>query len=127
MSLARYPALVLGMVASVIQVGSGLFLDLTVAQTSLINAAVVAILGAVTAWLVKGDALVGALVGVGQALLALMIGFGLVLSPELQASIMALVSAAAAAYVHTQVVAPVPPQPGSSPLEPTVVPPPPPL
>jgi len=127
MSLARYPALTLGMLASVVQVATGLFGSLTSSQTALLNAAVVAIFGAVTAWLVKGDALVGALIGVGQALLALMIGFGLVLSPELQASIMALVSAAAAAYVHTQVIAPVPPQPGTSPLEPTVVVPPPPL
>jgi hypothetical protein len=126
MSLARFPALTLGMVSSIVQAVSGLFLALSPHQTALINALVVAVLGVVTAWLVKGDALVAALVGVGQAMLALLIGFGLNLPTDLQASIMAFVAAAAAAYVHTQVVAPVPAEPGSSPLEPTVVVPPPP-
>jgi hypothetical protein len=126
MSLARFPALTLGMVSSIVQVVTGLFLTLSPHQTSLINALVVAILGAVTAWLVKGDALVAALVGVAQAMLALLIGFGLDLPPDLQASIMAFVAAVSAAYVHTQVTAPVPHEPGSSPLEPSVVPPPPP-
>jgi hypothetical protein len=125
MPLARFPALTLGMLSSIVQAITGLFLALSPHQTALINALVVAILGAVTAWLVKGDALVAALVGVGQAMVALLIGFGLDLPPDLQASIMALLAAAAAAYVHTQVTAPVPPTPGSSPLEPTVVPPPP--
>lgn len=126
MSLARFPALTLGMVSGAVQVVAGLFLALSPHQTSLINALVVAVLGVVTAWLVKGDALVAALIGVAQAMLALLIGFGLNLPTDLQASIMAFVAAVAAAYVHTQVTAPVPHEPGSSPLEPTVTPPPPP-
>lgn len=126
MTFTRLPALTLGMAAAAVQVAAGLFLRLTPDQTALVNAVIVAAIGVATAWLVKGDALVAALVGVGQAVLALTLGFGLAIPAPLQASIMGLVAAVAAAYVHTQVVAPVPAEPGWSPLEPAVVIPPPP-
>src|SRR4051812_22935337 len=126
MSLARFPALTLGMVSSIVQAVSGLFLALSPHQTALINALVVAVLGVVTAWLVKGDALVAAFVRVRQAMLALLVGFGLNLPPDLQAPIMAFLAAAAAAHGPTQGLPPGPAGPGAPPLEPTVVVPPPP-
>jgi hypothetical protein len=125
-NIVRFPALALGALASIGQVLPALAFSVTPNQQSLIAALIVAILGAGTSWLTKGDSLVASLVAVGQAMLALMLGFGLHLSPDLQGAIMALVAAAAAAYVHTQVSAPVPPEPGSSPLEPSVPVPPPP-
>jgi hypothetical protein len=123
MQLSRFPALAFGVLAAGVQVLVGLVGHLSPEQTGLINALVVAILGAATTWLVKGDAIVASLMGVAQALLALMLGFGLAIPPNSQATIMALVSALVAAFVHSQVTGPVPAEPGSSPLEPASVPP----
>jgi hypothetical protein len=117
MNIARFPTLTVGVVAAALQVVSGLWLHWSPDQSAVVNAVVVAAAGVITAWLVKGDALVAALVGLGQALLALTLGFGLTLDTPTQAAIMTLVSALAAAYVHTQVAGPVPAEVGSSPLE----------
>lgn len=124
MNWKRFPALILGLVAVVVQVGGPLLFAFSPEQDALVAAVTVALVGVATAWLVRGDALVAAIVGLAQAMLALGLGFGLALPADTQSLIMAAVAAAAAAFVHSQVVGPVPATLGHSPLAVVPVPPP---
>ena len=74
------------------------------------NAAVVAAGGLLTAAFVKGDQVLPALIGFIKAAFALILGLGVVLPVNLETGILAIVSAIGAAYVRTQVTAPVPPK-----------------
>lgn len=120
MDFRRFPTLIISVIAVLVQIGSTALVDLTPAQQGLISAAVLAASGVATAWLVKGDALVAAIVGAGQALLALGIGFGLELPAETQTMVLSTLTLLAGAFVHSQVTAPVPAREGSSPLVPAV-------
>lgn len=75
------------------------------------NAAVVMAGGLLTAVFVKGDQALPALIGFIKAAFALIISLGVALPVNLETGIIAIVSAIGAAYVRTQVVAPVPPKP----------------
>jgi hypothetical protein len=103
---SRDPALYLTLIATVIRLSS-IWLHLSVEQQALLNAAVTAAAGLLVAAIVRHDGQMAALVGVVQALLAVAIGFGLHVSAENQAVLMSFVGALAAAFVRTQVVAPV--------------------
>ncbi|MGH2595791.1 MAG: hypothetical protein ACRDH7_07485 [Actinomycetota bacterium] len=70
-------------------------------QTALVLAVVVAVFGVVTAYLTK-DTLLGVLVGLTKAVIALVIGFGLTLSPELTAALIAFVTIAVSFFQRTQ-------------------------
>jgi hypothetical protein len=74
---------------------------------AVLNAAATAVAGLIVALVVRKDGQVAAILGVAQALLALAIGFGLDLSAERQAVVMSVVGAVAAAFIRSQVVAPV--------------------
>ncbi len=110
MRLSRDPALWLGLIAAVIQLTAAFIFPLTVEQQAVLNALAVAVAGVVTAVVVRRDGQAAAIVGFAQAAIAVGLGFGLEISTEGQAAIMAAVSTAAAMFVRTQVVAPVSPE-----------------
>jgi len=106
-SLGRDPAVWLTLFATAVRLGGAFLFDITDGQQAVLNAAATAIAGLIVAIWVRRDGQVAALLGVAQALLALAIGFGLDVSAENQAVIMSFVGAVAAAFIRTQVVAPV--------------------
>jgi hypothetical protein len=103
----REPAVWLALIAALVQGVSGFFFELTDTQQGVINAVAIALAGFITAWAVKGDALLPALLGIVQAVLALGVAFGAHWSPDKQSLVLILVSAAFTAFVRQQVVAPV--------------------
>jgi len=107
--ISRDPALWLTLFATAVRLGAAFLFEISDAQQAWLNAAATAIAGLIVAVWVRRDGQVAALLGVAQALLALAIGFGLDVSAENQAVIMSFVGAVAAAFVRTQVVAPVDP------------------
>jgi hypothetical protein len=110
LKLSRDPALWLTLFATAVRLAAAFFTDISDEQQAVLNAAATAIAGLVVAVWVRRDGQVAALLGVAQALLALAIGFGLDLSAEGQAVIMSFVGAIAAAFIRTQVTAPVSPE-----------------
>jgi hypothetical protein len=108
MTLRREPAtLWIGLVAPIVQgLVALLFVD-DIQTQGIINAAAVAIAGAITAFLVRSDNLLPAITGAMQAVIAVALAFGLQWSPETQASIMVALGAIAAFLVRDRVNAPV--------------------
>lgn len=84
-------------------------LGFTSDQTALVMAAVVALFGVVTAYLTQ-DTMLGVLVGLVKAVIALFIGFGISVSPELTAALIGFVSVLVGLFQRTQ-TSPAP-QPG---------------
>jgi hypothetical protein len=105
--LSRDPALYLTLFATAVRLAAAFFLHLSVDQQAVLNAAATAVAGLIVALVVAKDGQVAAILGVAQALLALAVGFGLHVSADNQAVIMSFVGALVAAFVRTQVVAPV--------------------
>lgn len=105
--LTRDPALLLFLVATSVRLFSAFVIHVDDDTQALINALATAIASAIVAVIVVKDKQVPALLGVAQALLALAVGLGLHVSAENQALIMSFVGGLAAAFVRTQVVAPV--------------------
>lgn len=106
--LSRDPALYLFLVATIVKLVSAFIIKVSPDQQAVINAVAIAVAAAIVAAVVKHDGQVAAILGVAQALIALAVGFGLHLSADNQALIMSALGAIAAAFVRTQVVAPVP-------------------
>lgn len=104
----REPSLILGLIASAIQLFSAIVLPLTIEQQGVLNAVAVAVIGVVTAVAVSTDKAAPAVLGFVQAVLACALAFGLALSPEVQGAVMAFTTALVSAFVRTQVSAPVP-------------------
>lgn len=102
---AREPALILGVLAMAAQLVPPMVAALSPTWAGVVNAAVVAVAGALTAWLVGSDKLAPAILGAAQALLALSLALGLHLDASSQAGVMAAVSAATAMFIRTQVQA----------------------
>ncbi|MEV6633865.1 hypothetical protein AB0M54_24250 [Actinoplanes sp. NPDC051470] len=107
--LSRDPAFYVGLAAAAIQFFSLFVTELSGGQQAALNAVVVALAGFATALWVRRDGQIAALVGVAQAVVSGVLYFGIDLSAERQASIMALITLVAAAFVRTQVEAPAPP------------------
>lgn len=107
--LSRDPAIYVSLFATALRLAAAFWIHLTDGQQAVLNAAVTAIAGLIVAFWVARDGQVPAILGVAQALLALAIGFGLNVSAENQAVVMSLVGLVVAAFVRTQVVAPVSP------------------
>jgi hypothetical protein len=103
----RDPALWLTLIATAVRFIGAFFVDLNTEQQAVLNAAAAALASLYVACKVH-DGQVAAILGFAQALLALAIGFGLNIDAEHQAVIMSMIGAIVAAYVRTQVVAPVP-------------------
>lgn len=109
MSLKREPALFyISLLAPVVQaLAAFLFVD-DPAMQGVINAAAVAVAGAITAFLVRADNLLPALTGAAQAVIALLVAFGLDWSAEQQAALMVPIGIVAGYIVRDRVTAPVP-------------------
>lgn len=105
--LSRDPALWLFLVATVVRLFSAFVIHVDEETQAYVNAAATAIAGAVIAVIARRDGQVPAILGVVQALLALAVGLGADVSTENQALIMSAISGLAAAFIRTQVVAPV--------------------
>lgn len=104
---SRDPALYLFLVATVVRLFSAFILEVDDTTQAAVNALATAIAGVWIAFTVRRDGQVPAILGVAQAILALAVGLGLGLSAENQALIMSFVGGLAAAFIRTQVVAPV--------------------
>lgn len=105
--LSRDPALYLTLFATAVRLAAAFWLDLSDGQQAVLNATATAIAGLWVAVWVRRDGQVAAILGVAQALLALAVGFGLQVDAEGQAVIMSFIGALAAAFIRTQVTAPV--------------------
>lgn len=104
----REPAYWLALASGVIALVSSTVVTLSVEQQGVLNAAVAALLGVVTAWTLRGESLVAALVGFFKAAIAVGLAFGLALSPEVQGSLMVVVELVlTGVLVRPVVVAPV--------------------
>lgn len=110
MIASREPALWVALGSIAIKLLSAFFLHLGVEQQSAMNAVVAAVCGLVVAFSTR-DGLSAAILGLGQGLLALALGFGLRIDADTQATIMSAIGLGVAMFVRTQVTALVPPPP----------------
>jgi hypothetical protein len=109
LQLKREPALLyIGLVAPIIQALAAFLFDVNPEVQGAINALAVALAAAVTSFLVRAEDLVPAIVGAFQAVVALVLAFGVDWSGDQQASLMIAISAIAAVVVRDRVVAPAP-------------------
>lgn len=106
---SRDPALWLFLINTAIRIAAAFWLDTSDETQALLNAICTAVAGLIIAFMVRRDGQVAAILGLAQAVLALALGLGLDLSAETQALIMSFVGALAAAFIRTQVLAPVNP------------------
>jgi hypothetical protein len=106
--LGREPVKIGALIAAILGLVSGLGLPVSVDQQGLINGAVVLIIGIINTWVVSEEKALPLISGVVQAVLSVALSFGLLLSPQVQASIMTFVVALVAMWQRTQVTAPVP-------------------
>jgi hypothetical protein len=105
----REPAYWLALASGLIALVSAAVFPLTVDQQGVLNAVVAALLGITTAWALKGEGLVAALVGFFKAAIAAGLAFGLSLSPDVQSTAMVVVELVlTGVLVRPNVVAPVP-------------------
>jgi len=109
----REPVYWLAFVAVVIKLATAFGLNVSDTQQTLINAALAAAVGIVSAVVLKTGALAATVLQFAQAALALFVGFHFDLSAGTQAEIMATVAAGLALFLHEKVEAPV----SSVPLE----------
>lgn len=106
--LNREPAFISGIIATLIQLLSITVTHWDTNTQGAINAVIVAVMGVITAWAVSKDGALAALTGLGKALIALGLAFGLELSPNLQTMIMMAVTVLASFLVRDRVTAKVP-------------------
>jgi hypothetical protein len=100
--IKRDPVVLMNIIAGVVMGAIDIFVPLTHDQTSLVNAVVLGVANLVAATRVHDGQLV-ALTGLGKAVLATMLGFGLNLSVDLQVFIMSGVALAGSLWVRSQV------------------------
>lgn len=112
MNIAREPAVVwVGLVAPAVQLILS-FLGMGPELQTVLNALVVALCAVTTALLVKSDRLLPAILGLIQACIVVGLYFGAHISDTQQALIMTVVGGVVAAFLRTQLEAPVPPMQG---------------
>jgi hypothetical protein len=112
----REPAVWLALLAAGLQALTAFGLDVSSNWQSIITAVVAAVFGLITAFVV-GDGVVAAVTGLGQAVLALVVGLGVDWSADDQAKLMVFVALVAGAFVRQNVVAPVPATAVSGPVK----------
>lgn len=105
----REPALLGTLIGIAIKL-FGTWLDLGVGQQAVLNGATAAGIGLLVA-ITTHDGQSAAILGLAQALIALVIGFGLNVDPDTQAMVMSALALVIGMYERTQVTAPEPPQP----------------
>lgn len=106
-TIKREPALVAGLVNSVIYVLGAFVIHMTPEQEALLIAATAAVLGVVVAYATH-DGLSAAILGFVKSLIAVALGFGLHLDADHQAILLSFAAAITAMFVRTQAVAPLP-------------------
>jgi hypothetical protein len=89
--LGREPAYWLALASGLIAFVSAAVVPLSTDQQGVLNAAVAAVFGVITAGLLAREKSVAAIVGLFKALIAVGLAFGLALSPEVQSSAMVVV------------------------------------
>ena len=104
----REPALIAALATSAIAMFSAFVLPLSIGQQGVLNAVVVAVLGLVTAVVLRSDGVSAAVLGLVKAVVAVGIAFGLAWSPETQAIAMSFAAAVTGMFIRTQEVAPEP-------------------
>jgi hypothetical protein len=105
----REPALLyIGLLAPIVQAIAAFVFDVDPVVQGAVNALAVALAGAITTYMVKGEDLVPAATAAFQALVALVLAFGVHWSTEQQAGLMMAFGAVAAVIVRDRVVAPQP-------------------
>jgi len=92
--------------AIVIGVSTFIF-PLTADEQGVLNSVVLAVIAIVVAVAAKSGTSLALVVNLTKALLALVIAFGLHLSPDAQAAIMTIVMAVGSGFLRTQITAPV--------------------
>ncbi len=108
MLLGREPAALLAVIAAVLKAGVAFGLPVTETQQTLLNTFAAAAVAIVLVIVLHSGAWYGALVNLAQAGMALVVGFGLNWSVELQGSVMSAVGLVLAfLFVRPQVEAPV--------------------
>lgn len=107
--LRREPAVIVAVIAGVIQVLSAYLTGWTDEQQGALNAAVVLVAGLITAGMVSIERALPLTTGCVQALFAVALAFGWELTAAQQSAVLALVGAIGAAFVRTQVTVPVRP------------------
>jgi hypothetical protein len=110
--LGREPAVFFSMAATVVMAGLLLF-PISEEVHGYVNAVVLALAGLLTAAFVSVDAAVPALTGLLKAVFALVLALGMDVPEATQVGILTLVTAVAAFFVRSQVVAKVAPQPAA--------------
>lgn len=111
MPLSREPALFwISLIAPIVQVVAAFALVTDAETAGLVNAAAVAVAGALTAAVVRSDKLVPAITGAATALIAVAVAFGLDWSPEQQVLVVVPITMLAGYVVRDRVTAPVPAQ-----------------
>jgi len=111
MRIEREPALAaIGVLAPAIQLTCSFLIEDAALQCA-INAAAALLAGVLVALLVHSERIAPAILGLAQGILALGLQLGWHLTAEQQGAAMAFVGVVVAAYVRTQVVAPVPAEP----------------
>jgi hypothetical protein len=109
MSLNREPAVFwISLIAPTVAAVTAFLFETSPDTQAIINAAAVAVAGAITAFLVRSDNLLPALTGAAQALVALVVGLGADWTPEQQALLLVPVGIIAGVIVRDRVTAPVP-------------------
>ncbi|WUH94536.1 hypothetical protein OG900_33270 [Streptomyces sp. NBC_00433] len=109
----REPALILGFIAAAVQSLFAFGIDVSPGVQTAVNAIAAAVVGIVSAVVLKNGALGAALMQLATAGMALVVGLGLDWDTTRQGWVMALVAAGIALFTRTQVTAPV----ASVPLE----------
>ena len=105
----RDPAVILGLVAVVVQALVAFNTSLTDEQQGLINAAATALMGVAIAFMAARDQIVPAVGGAVVAVLQLAVAFGANLTQEQIGTAAALLTTLLAFWLRTQVTAPVAP------------------
>ncbi len=114
MSLRREPAVLwMSAVAPIVAVLAAFVFAANSDAQTWINAVAVAAAGFITAALVRSDNLLPALIGLVQAVLALLVGFGVDLPSPTQALIVSAVGVVAGIVVRDRVTAPVVAEPAA--------------
>lgn len=97
----REPAVWIGLIEAALAFALSVGLDWSADQVALVMAAVVAVFGVYSAYVTR-DTMLGVVVGLTKAVIALFIGFGLSVSPELTASLIGLVVVGVGFFQRTQ-------------------------
>jgi len=105
----REPAVVLALISAVLQVLATFGLHLSPELQGAVVAVIAAVFGVWTAVQVAQDKILPALLGLAQAGFSLLMAFGFDVGTNAQLAASTLITAAVAAFVRNQVVAPVPP------------------